>query len=104
MLRHVKLEHSFASDRQSSVQSWVHSQFPRYIRRVCGILRLCEGESASWRCCWALNKSETCLRFFFQYPSPIVLPLAGSLLVGALNGILPRKLELAGVSVCEEWG
>lgn len=110
MLWHVKLEHSLASDRKSLVQSWVHSQLPCYIRRVCGILCLCAGESASWRCCWALNKSETCLRCYFVPPPP-QCPFAHcssssrSLLVGALNGILPANLNLlVCVCVCEECG
>lgn len=111
MLWHVKLEHSLALDRKSLslAQSWVHSQLPCYIRRVCGILCLCAGESASWRCCWALNKSETCLRCYFVFPPQCPFAHCSSssrsLLVGALNGILPANLNLlVCVCVCEEWG
>lgn len=104
MLWHVKLEHSLALDRKSLAQSWVHSQLPCYIRRVCGILCLCAGESASWRCCWALNKSETCLRCYFVPPPPVPLrPLFFLFSQSAGWGLEwdpARKLELVGVCVC----
>lgn len=106
MLWHVKLEHSLASDRKSLVQSWVHSQLPCYIRRVCGILCLCAGESASWRCCWALNKSETCLRCYFvpppphSAPSPIVLPLLAVCWLGPWMGSCPQTWTCWCVCVC----